>query len=164
MKNYLITLIGISILIITSCTNDDSTIDMTLTDDCNILESLEEINELIAECHENLFSSTNEIENDLIGEWTLRGIIPGWTAYEPTSECLILSINDDSLTLKDLNTGEESSSTWEIKSYDINNNLVFYLEPTDEDLRWSVGMQFFSKNIMYGAGFADDTDTYVYEK
>jgi hypothetical protein len=131
---------------------------------CNILQSIEELNELLDQCNENLILSTSEIEENLIGEWTLSGIISGWTAFEPTMECLLLSINNESLTLKDLNTSEEITSTWTIISYEVNNNLVFFLEPDNEELRWSVGMQFFSKNIMYGAGLADDTDTYIYKR
>ena len=125
---------------------------------------LEEVNELIAECNDNQFDSKSEIEDNLIGDWALSGIISAWVGFEPISECLLLSINDESFTLKNLDTGEEFSSTWEIVFYEVNNYKVFYLESNDQELRWKVGMQFYSKNIMYGAGNADDTDTYVYEK
>ena len=100
----------------------------------------------------------------MIGDWTLSGIKSDWVAFEPSSECLLLSISAESLTLKNIDTGEEFNSAWNLITYEVNEYVVFYLEPDDDELRWSVGMQFFSKNIMYGAGLADDTDTYVYEK
>lgn len=156
MKKLLILFIAVSFIL--SC-KKESTINK-----CNILQTLEKVNELIAECNEKQFNSKSEIEDNLIGEWTLSGIISDWVGFKPISECLLLSINNGSFILKNLDTDEEFSSTWEIVSYEVNNIKVFYIETNDQELRWKVGMQFFSKNIMYGSGNADDTDTYVYEK
>ncbi len=133
-------------------------------DSCSIVQSKEDLDELLVQCNENLILSSSEIEANLIGDWILTGIISGWKAFEPTLECLLLSIDNESLTLINLNTGEETSSNWTLTFYKVNNNLVFFLEPEKEELRWSVGMQFFSEDIIYGAGLADDTDTYVYLK
>ena len=161
MKKILILFIAVSFIL--GC-KEEATVNSAPIDNCNFSQSLEEVNELIAECNENQFNSTSEIEDNLIGEWSLSGVLNGWHAFVPTSECILLSISNESLILKNLDTNEEFSSTWKIISYEVSNYLVFYLEPNDQELRWLVGMQFFSKNIMYGAGLADDTHTYVYEK
>ncbi len=161
MKKLLILFLAVSFTL--GCKKESEN-NSDSTSECNILQNLEEANELITECNDNRFDSKSEIEDNLIGEWTLSGIISAWVGFEPTSECLSLSINNDSFTLKNPDTGEEFSSTWELVSYEVNGFKVFYLESNDEELRWKVGMQFFSKDIMYGAGNADDTDTYVYER
>jgi len=159
MKQLLILLIAS--ISIAGCKKDD----LAHPDaNCNFSQSLEVLNELIGECNDNQFNSVTEIKENLIGDWTLSGIRSDWIAFEPASACLLLSISAESLTLKNLDTDEESSSAWNLITYEVDEYVVFYLEPEDDDLRWSVGMQFFSKNIMYGAGLADDTDTYVYEK
>lgn len=161
MKNPLV--IFITVLFVTGC-GDEFPENTFSSNDCNLLETKEDVDELITECNDNRFDSVSEIEDNLIGDWALSAIIPGWIPYESTSECLILSINDNCLTLSNLDTGEQSSSAWELILYEVNGYPVYYLEPEDEDLRWSVGMQFFSKDIMYGSGLADDTDTYIYVK
>lgn len=157
MKRLLV--LCVAILFILSCKEETFS-----NDDCNVLDSQEEVYELIDECNENKLQTKSEIEESLIGDWTLSGIIPGWVAFEPISECLLLSIDSESLTLRNLDTGEELSSAWEIIFYEVNDYPVFYLKPNNEEMRWKVGMQFFSENIIYGAGNADDTDNYVYEK
>ena len=134
------------------------------SDDCNFSQTLEELNELIDECNDGQLNSVSEIEENLIGDWTLSGIRSDWTTFEQATECLLLSISTETLTLKNLDTDEEFNSTWKLTTYEVDQYVVFYLEPENEELRWSVGMQFFSKNIIYGAGLADDTDIYVYEK
>ncbi|MFK8009047.1 MAG: hypothetical protein AB8H03_21975 [Saprospiraceae bacterium] len=156
MKKILILLIAISFIL--GC-EKEATVNK-----CNILPTLEKVNELIDKCNENQFNSKSEIEDNLIGEWALSGVISDWIDFEPISECLLLTINNDSFILKNLETNEEFSSTWEMVSYEVNDLKVFYLEANDQELRWKVGMQNFSKNIMYGSGNADDTDTYVYKK
>lgn len=155
MKRIL--LLFISVLLVVCCNKES-------TPNCNMLQTEEKVNALIEECNENKLETLSDIEENLIGEWTLSGIISGWFGFEPISECLLLTINSESLRLENLITGEEFSSKWKIVWYEVNDYQVFYLEPEDEDLRWKVGMQFFSKDIIYGAGFADDTDNYVYEK
>lgn len=161
MNKFLMILLASSLLL--GC-KEEARENSSALERCDILQSIEEINGLLDQCNENLILSTSEIEESLIGQWTLAGIIPGWTTFEPTTECLMLSIDNESLTLKNLNTSEEITSTWNLISYEVNNNLVFFLETDNQELRWSVGMQFFSKNIMYGAGLADDTDTYIFER
>jgi len=139
--------------------------DDKLAYECTLLQTIEELNELIDECDENQFDSKSEIENNLIGDWTLSGIKSGVGApFEAITSCLVLSIKDATLSLKNQDTDEEFTSNWELDFYEVNDINVFFLNPDDEDLRYEVGMQFFSKNIMYGAGNADDTNIYVYEK
>jgi hypothetical protein len=161
MKYSLIVFVAVSLTI--EC-GKDSTENQSAMDDCHLLQSLEKLDDLLDECQENKFNSVSEIEDNLIGNWSLSAIIPAWVAFEAISECLILSISQNYLTLKNFDTGEQSSSAWELEFFEVIGYSVFYLEPEVEDLRWSVGMHFFSKNIMYGSGFADDTDAYVYVK
>jgi len=161
MKRLLILFIVSSFIL--GCEKEFSN-SIPTNDSCNFSQSLEEVIELIDECKGSRFNSITEIEENLIGDWTLSGIKSDWIDFEPTSECLLLSISAESLTLKNLYTGEEFNSAWNLITYEVNEYVVFYLEPDNDELRWSVGMQFFSKSIMYGAGLADDTDTYVYEK
>jgi len=161
MKRLIILATALSFML--SC-EKGTIIDSVPIENCNFSQSIEELNELIEKCNDNQFNSTSEIEDNLIGDWTLSGIKSAWFPFEPSSECLLLSIAAESFTLTNLDTGEKFNSTWNLTNYEVNGNAVFYLEPTDDDLRWQVGMQFFSQNIMYGAGLADDSDIYVYEK
>ncbi len=160
MKRFLILFIASTFLL--GC-KKESSVNLS-SDDCNFAQSLAALNKLIVECNDSQLNSVSEIEENLIGDWTLSGIRSNWTAFEQASECLLLSISPESLTLKNLHTDEEFNSTWKLITYEVDQYVVFYLEPENEELRWSVGMQFFSKNIMYGAGLADDTNIYVYEK
>lgn len=162
MKRLLILFIVSSFIL--GC-EEESSVNSSLTNDsCNFQKSLEKVNELIDKCNDNQFNSISEIKENLIGDWTLSAIKSDWVDFEPASECLLLSISAESLILKNLETGEEFNSAWNLITYEVNGYVVFYLKPDDEKLRWSVGMQFFSESIMYGMGLADDTDTYVYEK
>lgn len=159
MKNLLILIVTLSFLL--GCSKSDDNVSY----DCKILQTLEEVNELIDKCDENLIESKSEIEDELKGEWILSGIKSGVGAiFEPISTCFLLSISDNSLLLINQDTDEIFTSTWELEFYEVNNIKVFFLNPDDEALRYKVGMQFFSKNIIYGAGNADDTNIYVYEK
>jgi len=162
MKRVLI-LFVVSALIL-GCGKESGDDSILTNDSCNISQSLEELLELIDECNDSKFNSIAEIEENLIGDWTLSAVKSECVSFEPISECLLLSISKNSLTLKNIDTGEEFNSSWDLITYEVNEYIVFYLKPDDDDLRWSVGMQAFSKNIMFGAGLADDTDTYVYEK
>lgn len=158
-KSILLFLVALLVL---GC-EDEATVITPTIDRCNILQSLEELTELVDECNENRLSSTSEIKDNLIGNWILSGIGYAWTDFEATSDCLLLSISEDSLVLKDLNTNEDFFSTWELRSSDANDQF-FFLEPNDQELIRLVGMDCFSDNIMFGAGQAIDTDTYVYVK
>jgi len=163
MRIFLFLFLLIAASFVLACSDDSANNPLNL-DSCDLLQSAEALMERIDECNDHLILSTSEIVNNLIGDWALSGVLTGYGTFKPTSECLILSIDNESLVLKNLETGEESSSNWELTSYEVNGNPVRYLDPEDEALRWSVGMQFFSANIMYGAGLADDTEVFVYEK
>ncbi|MDF1697739.1 MAG: hypothetical protein P1U56_17970 [Saprospiraceae bacterium] len=156
-------LILLTLSVILGCSKDAMD-NSSKSENCDILQNIEDINVLLNECKENLILSPAEIEENLNGQWTLAGIIPVWSTLESTPDCLILTIDNQSLTLKNLSTNEEITSTWNLKTYDVNDDLIFLLEPDNQELRWSVGMQYFSKNIMYGAGYAFDTDTYIFER
>lgn len=162
MKKILILFI-ISLFIL-GCKKESSVNSILTNDSCNFSESLEEVIELIDECNDSQFISIIQIEENLIGDWTLSGIKSDWGSFETPSECLLLSISAESLLLKNLDTGQEFNSAWNLITYEVNEYVTFYLEPDDDELRWQVGMQNFSKNIMFGAGLADDSNTYVYEK
>ncbi len=162
MKRVLF-LIIVSLLLL-GCKEDDSA-NPNLTDaSCAFVQSIEELHALRSDCWDNQLSSKSEIEENLIGDWVLSGIKPGWIDFEPSTECLLLSITSTSLTLRNMETDEEFKTDWNLITFDINDNDVFYLQPDVDDLRWLVGMHCFSKNIMSGSGFAIDSDTYVYEK
>ena len=82
MKNLLILIVTLSFLL--GCSKSDDNVSY----DCKILQTLEEVNELIDKCDENLIESKSEIEDELKGEWILIGIKSGVGAiFEPISTC-----------------------------------------------------------------------------
>ena len=132
--------------------------------ECDKLTSREEARNVMEEVKNDRFTDSEMIVENLIGEWGLIGILPGWSGFETGQECFKLTIDANMIELEDLNSGNKSATGWELKKIEVNGYIGFYLE-TNEDV-WNnrIGMQIFSEGIMYGDGRVDDANIYIYEK
>lgn len=147
-------------LTLTSCNRDRDEFDHI----CERLMTLEEANNAMEACTNNLLDSKSEIENNLIGEWALIGIVPGWFSYEPIEECIVLEIMSDSIVRKNLDTDEVLGTRWQIDAFEVNGYRGFALLTEQEAWISGMGMHEFSDTLMFGSGRAIDADTYIYKK
>ncbi len=164
MKYLNISLLFLASITLISCNDQDDLMSNSGSLQCDKLTSREEANNLIDQLNDDHFTDPSIIIANLIGEWGLIGTVPGWTGFEPGQECFRLTIGSDLIELEDLNSGNNSSSEWELRTIEVNGFTGFYLE-TNEDV-WNnrKGMEVFSENIMLGSGRVDDGNIYIYEK
>jgi len=133
--------------------------------DCDKLQTWEEADALMLEVREDALMDSLTIVENLIGEWGLIGVVPGWTNnLEPGESCLRLTITSDQIVLEDLSSGVLDTSGWTLTRWAVNGFAGFYLE-TNEDV-WNnrMGMETFSDDLMFSTGRVDDADTFIYEK
>ncbi len=160
---YYLKLCSILLVIVACFACGESTESNTL--DCDKLQTWEEANTLMLEVREDALMDSVRIVENLIGEWGLIGVVPGWTNnLQPGESCLQLTITSDQVELEDLDSGESSSSVWVLTRWEVNGFTGFYLE-TNEDI-WNnrMGMETFSDDHMFGTGRVDDGETFIYEK
>lgn len=162
MKYLYLCFLFIALLPFNSCQNQDDSTPLAL--DCEKLTSREEAENLMREVTDISIKESSRIIENLIGEWGLIGVVPGWIGFETGEECIRLTIDENNITLEDVNFGNNISSPWELKITEVNGFVGFHLE-TNEDV-WNnrMGMQIFSENIMFGSGRVDDGANYIYEK
>ena len=158
--NLCFLLVALSVLIACNKQEEKKSIEL----ECDKLTSREEAEELMKQGNDNRFTDSTMIVENLIGEWGLIGIVPGWVGFESGQECFKLTIDYRMIELEDLNSSNNNATEWELKKIEVNGYTGFYLE-TNEDV-WNnrMGMEIFSDNIMYGSGRVDDGDIYIYEK
>lgn len=131
---------------------------------CEKLTSREEAEDLMRQENDVRFTDSTSIVENLIGEWGLIGVQPGWTGFEIGEECIKLIISADKIVLEDLSTGNDSESAWNLKTLRVNGYEGYIFETNEDTWNNRMGMQIFSENIMFGSGGVDDGDTYIYEK
>ncbi len=123
---------------------------------------------IMNDCTENAFTSKNEIENNLIGEWKLIGHGEGWV-HTISQPCAYVTVLDDALILE----------------YESGYSNVYYVDTVTlhswqiEEVNWSGGQYFnltttpyapglyinqFCTNYMYGDATPSDGNMYLYEK
>lgn len=153
-------LLILALVALTSCAPSDSPVSIG----CDKLTSREEAENVMIQLNDDGLTDSSRIVDNLIGEWGLIGTVPGWVGFETAQNCFKLTISSDLIELEDLNSGNTSSSEWELKKFEANGFTSFYLE-TNEDV-WNnrMGMQVFSEKMMFGSGRVDDGTTYIYEK
>lgn len=160
----------LTLLIFTTCADSDLETELNCDDsnivelDCSKLTTLEEAQALIAEVNNNSITDSLIISDNLIGEWGLIGVIPGWVAFEPERECIKLYVTADSIQIENLDTGEISTTWWELVPYPTLNPVGYFLNSNANQWESKVGMSKYSNDFMFGFGLTDDADTYIYEK
>lgn len=164
MKYLNLCFLFLALIPLISCNDRDNQVSNPVSLECDKLTSREEAENLMNQVNENRFTDSLSITENLIGEWGLIGIVPGWFGFETGQECFRLTIDADQIKLEDLNSGNISSSEWDLKKFEVNVYTSFYLE-TNEDV-WNnrMGMEVFSENVMFGSGRVDDGNIYIYEK
>lgn len=164
MKYLNLCFLFLVLITLISCKDQDNEISNPVLLECDKLTSRESAENLMNQVNDDSFTDSSSIIANLIGEWGLIGMVPGWVGFESGQECIRLTIDSNKIELEDLNSGNNSSSEWELKVVEVNNYRGFYLE-TNEDV-WTkrMGMETFSENIMFGTGRVDDGNTYIYEK
>jgi len=146
-------------LFLTNCGKD------TLTElDCDKLQTEIDANDLINNLNADSFDNEEVILENLVGEWGLIGVVPGWRGFEPGAECIKLTIDTDSVTLEDLNSGELKTSDWELETWEVNGKTAFRFKTDEEFPLDRMGMTVFSENYMFGGGNGDDVPIYIYQK
>ena len=141
---------------------DDQNVPVSL--ECDKLTSREEAENLMNQVNDDRFTDSSRVIENLIGEWGLIGIVPGWVGFETGQECIRLTIGSELIELEDLNSGNNSSSEWVLKIFEVNGYTGFYLETNEDVWKNRMGMEIFTDKIMYGSGRVDDGNTYIYEK
>ena len=164
MKYLDLCFLSLALITILSCTNQENLITNSTSLACDKLTSREAAENLINQVKENRFTDSVRITGNLIGEWELIGIVPGWTGFETGQECFRLTIDADQIKLEDLNSGSISSSEWALKTFRINVYTGFYLETNEDAWNNRMGMEVFSENLMLGSGRVADGNIYIYQK
>ena len=164
MKNLNLCFLFLSLILLISCNKKGSEISNSVSLNCEKLTSREDAQNLMKEINDKRLTDSISIVENLIGEWGLIGIVPGWFGFETGQECFKLTIDRDQIKLEDLNTGTISTSDWNLKVFRVNVYTGFYLE-TNEDV-WTnrMGMEVFGNKEMFGSGRVDDGNIYIYEK
>lgn len=139
--------------------------------DCHTKVDYEAFEKLEEACREAKFDTKEKIEEKLLGEWKLIGIKSGWidTIYH---DCLMLEIDENQITVTDIESGETSSSEWSVEPWEVGSRKGFYLitgETYDPSSTAPykgnrIGMEVFSENCMFGTARTDDGDNYLYER
>ena len=160
MKSLYLCFALVAIITFVSCDNENDPVLL----ECDKLTSREEAENLMDQVDDDKLTDHSIIIDNLIGQWGLIGTVPGWGGFETGQACIRLIIESNTIELEDLNSGDVSTSAWELKTFEVNGFRGFYLE-TNEDV-WNnrMGMQVFSDKIMFGSGRVDDGNTYIYEK
>lgn len=153
------------LITLNSCKDQDSETTDLASLDCSKLTSREKAENLINELNADHLTDSTQIVNNLIGEWGLIGVLPGWMGFETGQECIKLTISSTHIELEDLNAEDNnSSSEWNLKKFVVNVYTGFYLETNEDVWKNRMGMELFSENIMLGSGRVDDGNIYIYEK
>jgi len=171
MNKSLLSLIAIGILL--SACSDNSGPNHYNCDKQLDLETYKGLQDL---SWESRYITVEEIEDNLIGTWQLVGIYSVWLD-SVFYECITLEINKDKIVLTNVDTGEETTTPWEVVSYQVGKNTIIYLKTdesfkpynpdTPEDNTYvldRMGMEVMSENYMYGSGRVIDANSYLYEK
>jgi len=160
MSNKLFLLMSIVGLAFTACKKDFDPQSLN----CDKLKTYEEATALMQDIRMNRMEALAEIKTNLIGEWGLIGIAPGWFGFEAGEECIRLIIDEDAILLQDMSSGKESKISYKIMSFEANGKFHHYLDTDEHELKGKIEMKEFSQNYMYGTAFALDVDQYIYEK
>ena len=157
---YPVSLLAIifSALFIMSCGQIDPVIESPIQ-----INTIEELNKIITNCNGSEITSKEDIENNLIGDWQLIGISTGWVHQFEKSN-ISLRIDENSIVFNDVDRGEVIESNWNLIFVEVNSIQYYYLETSEESLRYILGMQTFCDQFMYGNGRVSDGATYVYHK
>ena len=107
--NKILNIIILYTLFFTACKQNDTEFEYIFK-----VNSIEELDALIDNCRSDEFESREIIEENLIGEWRLIAIRSGWV-NEFTEEEITLNIDENSIVLNDLVTGEVSETDWNLK-------------------------------------------------
>lgn len=164
MKNLNYYFLFLALTIFISCNNQDSQVSDPKSLKCDKLTSRVDAENLMKEVNDNRFTDSIKIVNNLIGEWGLIGILPGWVGFETGQECFRLTIDSELIKLEDLNSGDISSSEWELEKFEVNVYTSFYLKTNEDEWNNRMGIEIFSENVMFGSGRVDDGNIYIYEK
>lgn len=159
MKTRFVAFNFLALLLLISCSQQE-----ILGLECKQLRNSEEAQSAMRAISMQQLESSNSIKENLLGDWGLIGIVPGWRKFKSGEKCLHLTITEDAILLLDMKTGIESTISYEVIPFEINSYTGFYLR-TDEDV-WNkqVGIEVFSENKMFGSGKIADGDIYIYEK
>lgn len=160
MRNLIFCFLSISVIILSSCEDQEPTVSLN----CEKLTSREEAENLMSQVNDQRLLDSSTIVSNLIGEWGLIGVVPGWIGFEPAQECIRLTISSWHITLDDLKTDNDNASAWQLKSIEVNGYVGFYLETNEDTWNNRMGMEIFSDNFMFGSGRVDDANIYIYEK
>lgn len=155
------------LFILTSCNEDAATIieDYNcefIQNDDDMDGQIDDVEQaLMQECSDNKYTSKDDIEDNLVGEWKLIGHGQGWS-YTPSQPCAYLVITEDELTFKFENAQIDTMTihTWEIIE-NSNNSFHLNLTPFAEI---ELAIDVFSEDYMYFNDTPLDGNMYLYEK
>lgn len=131
MKHFILLFIFLALFTLISCNKKDfpignsnqdqlDPISNPVTLDCDKLTSKEEAENLMSQVADDRYTDSSSIIANLIGDWGLIGMVPGWIGFEPGQICLRLTIGPELIELEDLNSGNSSSSEWELITTETN--------------------------------------------
>ena len=115
-------------------------------------------------CSSYGFTTKEEIEENLIGEWELVGYGHGWTA-DVTMPCSFIEINDDELILDYENSNLDTTliSSWEVVE-EMTSNGGKRFSFAIGDFFGSFDINQFCNEYMYGDYTSGDGNMYMYKK
>jgi len=156
MRNLKSLTILFSILVfLISCGKDDDSNN-------GLLDERE--NSIMNECFEKSLASKAEIENNLIGKWTLIGYSQTLFQENPQPN-IILNFSDSEVVFENITHSIIDTLQWELEERDIGSEKSFLL--TTESNYTELGLQVFCENYMYLQTLALSSSigyTYIYEK
>ena len=146
------------VAILTSCNKSDKKSEVPIS-----INTVEELDDIMDDCNDSRFQTKDELEDNLIGEWVLLGIRSGWINDFEKGD-ITLSIDKETIVLRDHSTGEVFETDWNLVFFEVNSYEYYYLETDEEGFDNRLGMETFCGDYMYGSGRVDDGNIYVYAK
>ncbi len=170
---FLLTILSLVLITFCSCEKDQIIDNGGIEYSCEFVQNDEDMdgaideteNALIQQCIDDAYSSKEEIENNLIGEWKLIGHGQGW-ALNVSQPCAHIIVDENSLTFKFEDKFEELliTSEWEIVETTNSNNVSYQLELKNNVNHDAINMTSFSPELMFSNFLAIDGNMYLYEK
>ena len=156
----------ISIFILITFIQYSCTQNFDIEPSCDKVKSVEYGNNLIEYIDNNRLYDKTDIQESLIGNWLLIGIIPSWrTPFEPGKYCRSLEITDDSIKVfREDNFESNFSTPWSLTQISHKEQIEYSVTTSNFEYDLSLGFDTFSSQYIYCTRICEDCYIYIYEK
>lgn len=170
MNLNLIAFICLSLLMFSSCSNDDdgNNGDANSLKPCSFVQNDEDMDGVLDDnerslwnqCIEEKIEGRAEIRAALIGEWELIGHAEGWipTLSQP---CGKLSITNEEVSLEFHSFHTDTTVTF---PFELNEDEDWFLIDAPELIEWLLPFSSVSDQLLVGPENVDDATIFIYEK